>query len=324
VTVEQVKLRVWPPTGVLGGWSSTPSQPASPVLTPQMWDQGVSTFTEIFPSQADLRADLATRTTTAPTLVSSGQTLSEASMGAYYDDDDDEYAQGNPAIAYLRRNTSATFEPTGDFGVDWIYPPNEVPWDEPSVLHPAVGSPSPASWVQGQVTILLQSTTSDGVVDLPADGLFHVGASTTALGYNPSTDTGGAVAMPIVVSGAFASGGQTSPQPLDAQILFHANLPEIQDVMRVTMWHDGHLGDIAQIGASTAALKRGYLATPDATLAVLRYTYTPAPVNYWNPAAPALAPPLRLIQRKGGQGMGAGRILGVGTRQNSNRVLANP
>ena len=316
ITIQQVKLRVWPAAGVLGGYSGAYQAPAVEKEA-RVSRRGPGSFgasvvaadgLDFAPAQAAFRAELAATVTSGS--LGDVPTGDEVVLGgvAFGSDGEEggfgDRAAGALGAAYVRRDPE-DFPPAppGTFGVDWIDPPDEVSGEPLPVVGDAV-----YSWVQGTITLRAvpaQLSETDPTIGYPADGSFHVGVVELA-----AADPAGTSVMSLV-AGAAASLAQPGPvidaAPLSVAVTTNVTLPEFDegDVLRVAVWHDGHLAFIDAIyfyaltaysaGYSAAELLNGLLV--GAELSPLTYLYYPPPFLYWLPEAVPEVPPLRQRNR---------------------------
>lgn len=307
VVVQQVKLRIWPPTGAAGGWSDPYTQPAQ-TRAPDVITEASALVTSAA-SQADLRAALAAQVTTStsadPNYITSGSMLADSATPAY---------GGEFGAAYITRTPGAVTGP-GFEEEAWIAPPMEV-WSDAAVRFQPVGTDTYA-WSQGHATVILEPTVTDGTNAYPVDGLFHIDATDTT-GPEPA-----GTAFTSFVVGSPVATVEQSGNPLPAPGVEYATvtLPEFDDVLRVTIWHDGHFADVAEVGGTQARLANG-LTTDEVTFTPLAYLWTAAPYRYWSPAVVQVSPHL-IFWRHDDLGAGASLVFQPGTRQSTGLVFAN-
>lgn len=197
--IQQVKLRVWPPGGALGGWgdlqpgfnsssadaqvryvnpADTISGSASNTDPEAAWDAAYAAFT------ADVTAESAsasrTISATAPGACYARQTMAQPVLGTY--------SAGHelvPNTVILYGADWTTFYPISSSlveEVDWIVPPNEV-FSDTLAFAQQIGSGS-TGWLNAEVTV---SATGD----MPGEGV----AMSEAGDFTP---VGGAVTVPLL------------------------------------------------------------------------------------------------------------------------------
>lgn len=314
VEVQQVKLRVWPPGGVVGGWSG-PFQPAavSSTLTLRVSPQayvtptfltGTSIDAVMTATQAELRGDFDGTpigdplfTSTVTPVGAAFYALAEEFVGA----DPPARGSGNigGGVSYLERGAPFVPDPPGDYGIDWVYPPNEVP-DDPDKWD-VVGADE-WGWWQGVASIVISPDTAG-----PPIGVFRVtgdnvpGLDSPSLTFGEITDAG------TLIAGLPAG---------EADYLGEFDLPpwgDDTDLMRLTFFHDGAktqqgiartttdiTGTTKTTGNAQAAVHLGRFVGEDFIPALP--SYTAGAYRYWT--LTAVAPlALQWSQRADGEAM---------------------
>lgn len=334
VDVDQIRLRIWPSGGAIGGWS--------PVITPTATQSvKVSTWSGIrwtgndpaFGDQSLARSEAASMT---PAGYAGGvaPTETDVTLGDWPDTNFVAFADSSTSTGYAEvAGSSVSFAggtvpdpvPEGVEGVDWFRPPDSTHSDVD-----IVGSPS-ASWVQPYATLLayeLQLSDTDWISN---DGPWWVRMESGSSTARPSAAGDG---IPYATpSGAVPD----APHPI---IDIFTVTPDPLDGVTVTLTGDGLYaeqaviatdGDLSLNGGTGLALILGLIDTPTVNQSAwspaltfsgyqpLEYVFTRAPYRYWTPT-PATEIPLRIRQRGDGLGMGGPRVRGVGSRQRSPRV----
>lgn len=211
VVLDQARLRIWPPGGYGGGWSSTvtPTSPTGPLpLDSWVRHEPLTAFTTDPPGSAPDRvlwpADDADRDdafTTAQALALTdleaadeafprfittstafGDTVLSAGGGAsvvrHHGEVGTNYAQGavGSATAFQQRTyatlSTGASNPAGTQGVDWVRHPDRTP-DDDSANAEIVGAPS-WSWAQDTMTWQIQSASTVGGVAHPLTGGYYL------------------------------------------------------------------------------------------------------------------------------------------------------
>ncbi len=268
VDVQQVKLRIWPPTGALGAWSAAPfvQDPvdANPAVIAEAGGlpPGVN-----YPSQGAFRTALAAVVTTftGPTGTSE---VTFGFMSAYDDVGSDLRVNGGIGITYLGR-PGDTLNGPGLEEDAWIVPPNEVRGDDDRVIFDPTG-PDSTTWLQPVATVARNSLGLP-----PVTGNFHLDAV--------------AVADTLPVGTAFVDAAQTVTLASLApdEDYQDVTLPEFDDVfLQVSMWHPGHYADTPETGGTDLRLQYGQ-TIDGSTYDRLLYRWQPAPYRYWDPVAVA-------------------------------------
>jgi hypothetical protein len=314
VEVQQVKLRVWPSSGPVGGWSDPyADDPGVTGATPSQISKAATGLLSEYPTQVEFRAGLAASTLATfanSTIVTAG------GMFAVYDapSDTTRVGGGGPGAGYLYRDTSNfRYTPPGTLGVDWLLPPDEVEDDAPAVLFQSTGEDA-VQWTQGHATVVYDSDAFDEL------GRAYEG--TVSLGYEvvDAVDPDGTFAMSVLSGLTIESATPSGHAPIFSDV----TLPEFPagKYLRLVVSHNGFYTDIPPDGGAKLALYYGTTAD-EVTFDRLRWSWTPAPYRYWTPTAAPAAQPLRLMQRGDGLGMGSGRVYATGTRQASTRVFGS-
>jgi hypothetical protein len=321
VTLQQVKLRIWPPGGAVGYWSDTYPGWASGgfTLAASHWDETTildsGTQSGGSPEAAWDAANAAVTfdDTIGPTFSLTASTTVTGTSEVNFPGGVTWEAQhaGTGVVQVVVGVDWRTAYPINGLveGVDFIIPPDEVPGDASSTLVQQIGD---------------GSTEWTGITE-DAD----LSAATDLIGWTPVLHSEGSDSVDIVpLGGGFSTvtgAGYTSGAPVG----LHGGSPTTAPV---TLSHGG---------ARYIIVSRGYTYTPQswpgwfpnlagtsesesvnfglsfpdiASRAVL------PPYRVWSPTA---APQnyMRVMQRGDGLGMGSGRVLGPGTRQASNRVI---
>lgn len=275
VEVQQVKLRVWPEGGPVGGWSEPyGGDPGVPASTPTLTTKAATGLLSEYPTQAEFRADLTASTlTTFP--ASTG--ITGGGMFAFYDaPSDGTRVSGSTGAGYLYRDTSLLrCTPPGTLGVDWLLPPDEVEDDARDVLFQSTGTDAVA-WTQDTATIVYDSDVYNDLGQPLYEG-------TVTLGYDvvDAPDPDGTLSMSVLPGVTLQALTPTGT----SQIFSDVVMPEFpaDKYLRLVGWHSGFYGDIDPVGGAKLALYYG-TTTDLATFDRLTWSWTPAPYRYWSPA----------------------------------------
>lgn len=293
VDIQQVKLRVWPTTGPLGGWSIETATEVGQNIFPSVWRQAVQVLSppEGFASQAEFRdAFVAGTVSGAAEVVFSGDYMNSASMTAQHTEYDPEVSSnihdysGLPGFGYVRLVAGRL---QGPAEADWLRPPEEVQDEADSVIFQTTG-PGTVSWLQGRLSWLIGSSTSDGTTWWFADGSFYASVEPVAA-FLP---TGASIASHVgsgTPVGSFDSPGAATGTGFVQS--FNLPVPTAGQLYLLTFWHEGYLGDIDEVwdgamagGSSNVQVFRGrWDDYPGGALALLRATWTPDAYRYWDP-----------------------------------------
>lgn len=325
VTLQQLKLRIWPPGGAVGGWSDTYPGWASGGYTAAVryWTE-VNSLYDSGEQVAEDPEDAWDAANAAMTFNdSTSDTFSTASGGAFGAGATILALGGSPfewqasmgangAVEVYQGVDWRTAYPIDGLveGVDFIVPPDEVPGDASSTLVQQVGSGS-TEWtgttadaslsvreVEGWIPVV-HSEGRDDLTPAPIGGPLH---TITGAGYTTGSaigahDPGGVTTAPVTLN----DGGEPFVVVSRGYTYTPASWPG---------WAP------SLVGSSESGSVLVDLAWPDlASRAVL-----PA-YRVWSPTA---APPrnyMRVMQRGDSLGMGSGRVFGASTRQASNRVF---
>ncbi len=312
VEVQQVKLRVWPTTGALGGWS--------PTLSPS-WAGGISAV--------GIAAANANYSVTSDPFVDGGDawdaawaeipTLPEPGPPYTYTTADGTASDASGVINTVDLSTvsaslvvvvgSLVASPAQpgfpvESGVDYLVPPNEVRSDPAQVVQ-QVGSAT-REYFDWELAV-------DASSELPlGDFRVHSEAITAPEDISdvePVEVTGTPVPTP-----AANSTGRTSLSIPE---------PDIDEVLHVSVNHLGRVGSPpaypAGIGLphSNAGVMLGTYSGDEFTPATSRVIYPPYRVWTLDVAVTFM----RVMQRGDGLGMGSGRVFNQGTRQGSSKVF---
>lgn len=315
--VQQVKLRVWPPEGAAGAWSDTyPSWQIDGAIAGTRVQRSFeeTTFTNAG-AAADWSAAIAAGQAHADEPWASGATFQAAphlfgSLATIRADEN--IVDGTSSGAFQVQDLAAVvvdktpgeggeIDPSLGLveGVDWVVPPTEVAWDAVEVLD-STGERSSA-WLNVGVHVKGDTGTE--------------GAATITAQPAPA-DLENLASWPDTGATVLAYGDNALATPAGDRILFAGshlwmtNAPDFPGGTNVTLSADWQW-----------ALGVGDPDTPE--FQPLSYRVTYPPYRVWNPAAIPTETlyPLRLIRRGDGLGMGSGRVLSTGTRQNSTRVF---
>jgi len=298
VVVQQVKLRIWPPAGVVGGWSADPFVQAPQDKNPDIANYVGRTITDLMPTQSGFRAALADLTTGA--VAAGGFYITGGQMYASSDESTPVGVSGGFGAAYVRRLPGGLSGPGFD-EEGWIYPPAEVWTDDDRVVFQPTG-PDSFVWLQPVATV----ATGGGELD----GLFHIDTAEVDE-HHPA----GTTYVSFVVGTNLGTVGHTGTDTTFTDLA----LPEFDAPhLLVTIWHDGHFADIAETGGAQARLTYGQ-TVDEVEWDRLLYRWTPAPYRYWNPAA-VVVTKLRQLHRDDGLGVAPPRAFGGASRIRTGRA----
>lgn len=321
--VSQVKLRAWPASGAVGGWSADvkPSYTTTPAeanvrysLTlsegqstssdPETaWDDAGAAF------YADLSGDQASQERTFSTSLASSPAASQGMRGLGLGNYEATWSlischvmvTGSDAAAASPIDTGTYVEET-----DWIRPPEEVQGDADYYTQ-QVGSDAYTVWSDATIDLTISDPDS-----MPGDvTLYSVGGDWTDL----TAGSGVSYSLALNVGAAVSSGTHALASTTERQILIHLSHTIAEGASDTWPgWTPG--ATVINWTEATA-----FFVGPDSSTKPTTYAVVPS-YRVWDPNASAEYP-LRLIQRGDSLGMGSGRVLGVGTRQNSSRVFGS-
>jgi hypothetical protein len=349
LTVEQVKLRVWPPGGALGGWSG-PQEigPLGPIQAPITLggftpDADVDSVAggdldeRLEATLEDLQAQQDTATLDAHngwvddtnpfwTILGGSSWSAQADLDERSSPDAIGSGEAQAAVGYIHRipGTANPF-PSGVFGVDWIYPPNEVWWDDSPPLFPLDPGEGSYQWSAGRDIITVAFSTP-GVEPVTGPWFVRMGIASDV---DPIGTTFASVRGidPVVMSHSHTIAPNEYHQ---------LTVPElgVGQVVRVVLHHYYHEAPVAQgtydyedpddpvfaksVGGSVVTIEAGQY-DGEATTFRLAYDWTPPPFRYWTPTAGAL-PKLRQYHRDDGRGVAPRRAYGGASRANTHRA----
>lgn len=333
VDVQQVKLRVWPPGGALGGLSE-PYQPdavsisATMRVAPMFYEMpdyvtGASLAVVMDAAQVELRGEFDATPIGDPSLLSTS-----TPVGASFYALAEEFTASTPpargsgniggGLAYLERGAPFVPDPPGDYGIDWIYPPNEVPGDPDGWTYTGEGV---WGWWQPVVTVQLTEDTVG-----PPQGNFRVGADNVT-GFDSPTATFGDITDTATLVGGVPADDYTPS--LDHDVTLPD--PDQDGLVRLAFWHDGGKAPVA-IGYTGTGAGLVWETTGNAQAAIyagrwvdgvfwpLLFSYTAGAYRYWT-LTPATVTKLRQYHRDDGLGVAPRRAYGGGSRTNTRRAF---
>jgi hypothetical protein len=319
IDVQQVKLRVWPASGVRGGWSDEPYTQPAYEMQPETWAQSVSNPSPPvggwYATVEEYDAAKLLFETTAVTSSFGGSVwqsvghLARAETPAF---------TGAWGVTYYRTAAGEYLGPGVD-GVDWVRAPTEIQYETDTALYFQTTGPGAVEWAQGIVEAHRGSSAfilTDPIEYLFGDGAYKVSHAIVA-DFFPAA----ALAHPLIGAGdqiaeVPSGGSQSDPTFYD---LVPLPDPTLDDLHRLVWWHTGHNSSIVSDGGSTFNPYRGrtYEGT---TIDPLRYAWQPDPYHWWDPSILALRP-LRQFHRDDGLGVTPPRAFGGASRIRTGRAF---
>lgn len=302
VDIQQVKLRVWPTSGPLGGWSADTVTEDAHTVTPGFWNQPGNVI-EPEPTWVDLgelHASVDDGLTGTVDPIFSGTSLGEAAFTAQHTEYPPEVASNiyqygaHANFIYYRLGTPRLSGPD----VDFIRPPTEVQ-DEADFYLFQMDGPGNIEWTQDVVTWVMSSSTPSPTPEYwYADGAFQLSqiemddflASGTSM--LPYLGTGSPVA-------SFPTLGPASPDAYDIQSFHMIADPQPNQLYMMVTWHEGMLDYVNEIwdgtmagGSSVVDVHRGdwFSTYPEDTPVLLAAEWIPEAYRYWDPFGGAPEP----------------------------------
>jgi hypothetical protein len=356
-TVDQVRLRLWPPGGPVGGWSSvvTPavSDPTPFTYTRAMWLSEVTVADELDGAGAQIEARLEMESAVGTSSSFSPPVSGTLSGGTTYAWPAARFGSAGPYPFYnvdIRRTRVALgvgyteAMPPGVEGVDWVRPPDQVatPFGTPTDV---LGSPTFA-WEQSVASIIARSGQfghEEGAEDAYSywnPFPFYLLGGPVGEWEAPEEEGGDEFynATPPVVSYPF---GTAPPVKfIDRLDLVDYPLGDGDDTLAITLFHQGEFVAQEYVVESVAGVEvestgytdmifvggdiAGMVGVPladEAAIAYepLTYRFTPPPFRYWSPTAVALSK-LRQYHRDDGRGVAPRRAYGGASRVHTGRA----
>ena len=332
VQVQQVKLRVWPVGGPLGGFSAPYTPPPTSVnVNMRRVAPDTSTTTDyVTAASMDLALEAVEEhlggTLSAFTVGDPAVLIGPQQIAATFAATADDAGTGGSGrgsgyigtgVAYVERASDPFVpDPAGTFGVDWIYPPNEVPSDPDGWQY---AGPSVWGWFQSVATV-----TVDYDPDGPTPGDFRIAAEPRDAVDIPATTFYDIVTTANVIAGIPAT-------PIAPELEF--DLPPLSDagMLRLAMWHQAAEPNDHEPFMQSGTTPTGSFITTGDTKAVIdlgRYvdgvfqavqaSHT-RPYRYWTPTG-APVHKLRQYHRDDGLGIAPRRAYGGASRNKTRRA----
>jgi hypothetical protein len=320
IDVQQVKLRVWPASGVRGGWSDEPYTQPAYEMQPQTWAQSVGDPDPPEYWYATLEEYQAARVTFETSAVTSSFGSSIWQSVGYIGENETPAFTGGWGVAYYRTGSGEYLGPGVD-GVDWIRPPTEVQYETDTSLYFQTTGPGGLEWTQGVVEARRGASRfilTDPIEYFYGDGSFKVSHAIVE-DFFPGP---GAIAFPLIGAGDTIAETPAGGDQLAVNFYDLISLPDPapdDGLHRLVFWHTGHNGGVVSNGGATWTPYRGR-TYEDTTFAPLRYAWQPDPYHWWDPSILAVRP-LRQFHRDDGLGVTPPRAFGGASRIRTGRAF---